>query len=70
MITVDPDTERFAKLQAALDGGTLSVRANEPRSRRLLPNATTESSIPPAERVRLGARDECVPELQRSRPRA
>jgi hypothetical protein len=66
----DPDTAPFAGLQAALDGGTLSVRADERRSRRMLPNATIESSVTRAERIRLGGRDERAPEFRRSRPRA
>lgn len=66
----DPESAPFAGLQAALDGGTLSVQADERRSRRVLPNVTAESSVTRAERVRLGARDDRTPEFRRSRPRA
>ncbi|HEV7590347.1 MAG TPA: hypothetical protein VGO40_19710 [Longimicrobium sp.] len=66
----DPDMAPFAGLEAALDGGTLSVRDDERHSRRLLPNVTVESTIARAERVRLGGRDDRAPEFPRSRPRA
>jgi hypothetical protein len=66
----DPDDAPFAGLQAALDRGTLSVRDDERRARRLLPNATVDSPLSRAERVRLGARDERAPAFRRSRPRA
>jgi hypothetical protein len=66
----DPRAAPFAGLQAALDGGTLSARGDERRSRRVLPNVTAESPLTRAERVRLGARDERTPEFRRSRPRA
>jgi|tagenome__1003787_1003787.scaffolds.fasta_scaffold20969520_3 hypothetical protein len=65
----DPDATPFAGLQAALDGGTLSVRGDR-RARRVLANAAVESPLTRAERVRLGARDERTPEFRRSRPRA
>jgi hypothetical protein len=66
----DPATAPFAGLQAALGAGTLSVRGDVPRARRVLPNVTAESPLTRAERVRLGASDERSPEFRRSRPRA
>jgi hypothetical protein len=66
----DPGAAPFAGLQAALDSGMLSVRGDERRSRRVLPDLAVESPPTRAERVRLGARDERAPEYRRSRPRA
>ena len=66
----DPAAAPFAGLQAALDAGTLSVRGDVRRARRVLPNATAESPLTRAERVRLGGGDERSPEFRRSRPRA
>ena len=66
----DPDAAPFAGLQAALDEGTLSVRDDDRRSRRVLPNVAVDSALTRAERVRLGARDERAPDFRRSRPRA
>jgi hypothetical protein len=60
----------FAGLQEALDSGMLSVRGDERRSRRVLPDLAVESPLTRAERVRLGAHDERAPEYRRSRPRA
>jgi len=65
----DPAAAPFAGLQAALDGGSLSVRGHDRRARRVLPNVTVGSPHTRGERVRLG-RDKRAPELRRSHPRS
>ena len=60
----------FAGLQAALDAGTLSLRNDDRRARRMLPELAADSSLSREERVRLGARDDRAPEFRRTRPRA
>jgi hypothetical protein len=66
----DPAAAPFAGLQAALDGGTLSVQGGDRRTRCGLPDVTVRSPLTRGERVRLGARDKRAPEFRRSRPRA
>lgn len=60
----------FAGLQRELEGGTLSVRGESGRARRLLAALAVESPLTREERVRLGAQADHAPGFRRTRPRA
>jgi len=60
----------FAGLQDALASGELSVRGDDARVRRVLPNLATGAALSREDRIRLGAQDVREPEFRRTRPRA
>ncbi len=66
----EAEPRAFAGLQQELQTGALSVRGEDRRRRRVLPDPAVESSVSREERIRLGARDDRTPGFRRTRPRA